>query len=708
MCLGEKKQEAFDAYLHHFDESPVSTLRDCLEFTTHIQPVPIDEVESIGSIMTRFCTGGMSLGAISRETHETIAIAMNRIGGKSNSGEGGEDPVRWKILKDTEDGSSDLLPHLNGLQDGDTATSAIKQVASGRFGVTPQFLVNADQLEIKIAQGAKPGEGGQLPGKKVSPYIANLRRSKPGVPLISPPPHHDIYSIEDLAQLIYDLHMVNASAKVSVKLVAEAGIGTVSCGVAKANADVIQVSGHDGGTGASPISSIKHAGGPVEMGLAEVHQSLVASELRDRVVLRVDGGIRTGRDVLMMAAMGADEFGFGTVAMIATGCIMARVCHTNNCPVGVATQREDLRARFPGVPSDLVNFFEFVAEEVRAGLASLGLRSLDELIGQTEFVRQRDVSLAKTAHLDLSFLTKEAGAAGRSSDRIAQPTHTNGVNLLDDRILDNPDVQNCIQNQTKCEKEYEIVNTDRAALGRVGGAISKRYGDDGFQGTLSLRLFGSAGQSFGCFIVSGMKIRLEGEANDYVGKGMAGGEMTIVPPPQLPIKPEKASIVGNTCLYGATGGTLFVNGRAGERFAVRNSRAHAVVEGTGDHCCEYMTGGCVVVLGTVGRNVAAGMTGGLGYFYDEIGDFPDKVNSEIVAMQRVVTEAGEQQLRALLEAHVAETNSSKGKRLLADWDQEVQKFWQLVPPSETSTPQANAVVEGNVVTQDASRRLVRP
>jgi len=696
------KPEVYESYLKHFEQSPISTLRDCLEFTTHISPVPIDEVESAASIMKRFCTGGMSLGAISRETHETIAIAMNRIGGKSNSGEGGEDPVRWEILSNTVDGRSESLPHLHGLQDGDTATSAIKQVASGRFGVTPEFLVNANQLEIKIAQGAKPGEGGQLPGKKVSPYIANLRRSKPGVPLISPPPHHDIYSIEDLAQLIYDLHMVNADAKVSVKLVAEAGIGTVSCGVAKANADVIQVSGHDGGTGASPISSIKHAGGPVEMGLAEVHQSLVAAELRDRVVVRVDGGIRTGRDVLMMAALGGDEYGFGTVAMIATGCIMARVCHTNNCPVGVATQREDLRARFPGVPADVVNFFEFVAEEVRAGLASLGLRSLDELIGHTEFVRQRDVSLAKTTHLDLSFLTTEAGLAGPSSGRIAQAAHSNGFDLFDDRIVADAEVQDCIKNQTECDKEYQIVNTDRAALGRVGGAISKIHGDFGFEGSLKLNLFGSAGQSFACFIVNGMKVRLEGEANDYVGKGMAGGSVTIVPPPQLPIKPERASIVGNTCLYGATGGKLFVNGRAGERFAVRNSRAQAVVEGTGDHCCEYMTGGCVVCLGTVGRNVAAGMTGGLGYFYDEIGDFPDKVNSEIVAMQRVMTAAGEQQLKDLIDEHVQETNSSKAKRILANWATEMKKFWQLVPPSEKSTPEASAEEERRVVAEDSA------
>lgn len=690
---GKGAQEAYDAYLTHFEEAPVHVLRDVLELAPTGGPISIDEVEPAADIMARFCTGGMSLGAISRETHETIAIAMNRIGGKSNSGEGGEDPVRWERLGDVdEEGRSSQLPHLKGLKNGDIATSRIKQVASGRFGVTPEFLVNAEQLEIKIAQGAKPGEGGQLPGKKVSPYIAGMRRSKPGVPLISPPPHHDIYSIEDLAQLIYDLHQVNTNAKVSVKLVAQAGIGTVASGVAKANADVIQISGHDGGTGASPISSIKHAGGPVEMGLAEVHQTLTANALRERVVLRVDGGMRTGRDVLIIAALGGDEFGFGTVAMIATGCIMARVCHTNNCPVGVASQREELRARFPGVPEDLVNYFHFVAEEVRAGLASLGMRSMDELIGRADLLRQRNVTLTKTTGLDLSFLTTYAGQTDASSKRLSQDTHDNGPQL-DDEILADPAVQAVIDSEGTLVKELEIVNTDRSALGRVGGAIAKKYGDGRFKGCLELRLKGSAGQSFGCFVVGGMKIHLVGEANDYVGKGMAGGEITIVPPPGSPFEPGKASIVGNTCLYGATGGRLFVLGRAGERFAVRNSLAEAVVEGTGDHCCEYMTGGVVVSLGTVGRNVAAGMTGGLGYFYDEDGNFPDKVNGEIVAVQRIVTSAGAAQLRSLIECHVERSGSEKGKAILADWENALQRFWQLVPPSEANTPEASPAAD---------------
>eukprot|EP00884_Botryococcus_braunii_P009765 jgi/Botrbrau1/18790/Bobra.0386s0105.1 len=690
--LGTRPVEdgAYQEYLDMIYQGPPTVLRDCLEIVPAGSPVSLDEVESVASICTRFCTGGMSLGAISRETHETIAIAMNRIGGKSNSGEGGEDPERWKPLTDVSaNGLSQQFDHLKGLQQGDIATSRIKQVASGRFGVTPEFLVNADQLEIKIAQGAKPGEGGQLPGQKVVEYIANLRRSKPGVPLISPPPHHDIYSIEDLAQLIFDLHMVSQEAKVSVKLVAQAGIGTVASGVAKAGADIIQVSGHDGGTGASPVSSIKHAGGPIEMGLAEVHQSLTTNELRERVVLRVDGGMRTGRDILMMAALGADEFGFGTIAMIATGCVMARVCHTNNCPVGVASQRETLRARFPGVPADLVNFFTYVAMEVRSELARLGLRSLDELVGRADLLRpKKDVSITKTAGLDLSFITRYAGEVRKSSERISQAVQSVGP-VLDDDILGLPEIQKALESGGDANIEMEIFNVDRSSLGRLGGVIAKQFGDKGFPGSININLKGSAGQSFGCFLVKGVNVTLIGEANDYVGKGMADGQIVIKPPAESKFKTEEASIVGNTCFYGATGGSVFINGRGGERFAVRYSAdATAVVEGAGDHCCEYMTGGVVVCLGHAGRNAGAGMTGGLAYFYDEDGDFPTRVNRGVVTVQRVRTKAGEAQLKGLIEKHLELTGSTRAKAILAKWEEALPLFWQLVPPSEKQTPEA--------------------
>uniref|UniRef100_A0A7N0THN9 glutamate synthase (ferredoxin) n=1 Tax=Kalanchoe fedtschenkoi TaxID=63787 RepID=A0A7N0THN9_KALFE len=689
-AVRQKNENAFSVYQQHLANRPVNVLRDLLEFRSDRAPIPVGRVEPASAIVERFCTGGMSLGAISRETHEAIAIAMNRIGGKSNSGEGGEDPIRWKPLTDVIDGYSPTLPHLKGLQNGDLATSAIKQVASGRFGVTPTFLVNADQLEIKIAQGAKPGEGGQLPGKKVSAYIATLRNSKPGVPLISPPPHHDIYSIEDLAQLIYDLHQVNPNAKVSVKLVAEAGIGTVASGVAKGNADIIQISGHDGGTGASPVSSIKHAGGPWELGLTESHQTLISNGLRERVLLRVDGGFKSGVDVLMAAIMGADEYGFGSVAMIATGCVMARICHTNNCPVGVASQREELRARFPGVPGDLVNFFLYVAEEVRGMLAQLGYVKLDDVIGRTELLKPRDISLVKTQHLDLSYILSSVGLPQLSSTRIRkQEVHTNGP-VLDDTILSDPEIIDAIENEKVANKTIQIYNIDRAVCGRVAGVIAKRYGEIGFAGQLNLTFTGSAGQSFACFLTPGMNIRLVGEANDYVGKGMAGGELVVVPVENTGFVPEDATIVGNTCLYGATGGRVFIRGKAGERFAVRNSLAEAVVEGTGDHSCEYMTGGCVVVLGKVGRNVAAGMTGGLAYMLDEDNTLIPKINKEIVKIQRVTAPVGQMQLKNLILAHVEKTGSSIGASVLDDWDRYLSLFWQLVPPSEEDTPEACA------------------
>ncbi|KAL2226033.1 UNVERIFIED_CONTAM: Ferredoxin-dependent glutamate synthase, chloroplastic, partial [Sesamum indicum] len=692
-AVRQKSETAYLVYQQHLANRPVNVLRDLLELKSDRSPIPVGRVEPASSIVERFCTGGMSLGAISRETHEAIAIAMNRLGGKSNSGEGGEDPIRWSPLTDVVDGYSPTLPHLKGLQNGDIATSAIKQVASGRFGVTPTFLANADQLEIKIAQGAKPGEGGQLPGKKVSAYIARLRNSKPGVPLISPPPHHDIYSIEDLAQLIYDLHQVNPKAKVSVKLVAEAGIGTVASGVAKGNADIIQISGHDGGTGASPVSSIKHAGGPWELGLTETHQTLIANGLRERVILRVDGGFKSGFDVIMAALMGADEYGFGSVAMIATGCVMARICHTNNCPVGVASQREELRARFPGVPGDLVNYFLYVAEEVRGMLAQLGYEKLDDVIGHTDLLKRRDISLVKTQHLDLSYILSSVGLPKWSSSTIRkQEVHSNGP-VLDDTLLADPEIVKAIDNETVVNKSVSIYNVDRAVCGRIAGVIAKRYGDTGFAGQLNITFLGSAGQSFACFLTPGMNIRLVGEANDYVGKGMAGGELVVTPVEKTGFTPEDATIVGNTCLYGATGGQVFVRGKAGERFAVRNSLAEAVVEGTGDHCCEYMTGGCVVILGKVGRNVAAGMTGGLAYILDEDDTLIPKVNKEIVKIQRVVAPVGQMQLKNLIQAHVEKTGSSKGAEILKEWDKYLPLFWQLVPPSEEDTPEACADYE---------------
>ncbi|HBB35467.1 MAG TPA: glutamate synthase subunit alpha [Cyanobacteria bacterium UBA8803] len=692
----QKGYDHYEVYQKYLAERPVTALRDLLDFQSDRPPLPMEEVEPVVEIFKRFCTGAMSLGSLSREAHETLAIAMNRLGGKSNSGEGGEDPVRFKILDDVDEtGYSPTLPHLKGLRNGDTASSAIKQVASGRFGVTPEYLVSAKQTEIKIAQGAKPGEGGQLPGTKVSPYIAMLRRSKPGVPLISPPPHHDIYSIEDLAQLIFDLHQINPTAQVSVKLVAEIGIGTIAAGVAKANADIIQISGHDGGTGASPLSSIKHAGTPWELGLTEVHRVLLENQLRDRVLLRADGGFKTGWDVVMAALMGAEEYGFGSVSMIAEGCIMARICHTNNCPVGVATQQEHLRKRFTGLPEHVVNFFYFVAQEVRSLLARLGYHSLNDIIGRADLLKMREnIQLAKTSAINLNCLMQLPDTKSDRSWLKHESVHSNGP-VLDDNLLADADIQEAIHNQGTVTKNLEIVNTDRTVGTRLAGAIAKQYGDQGFEGQITLNFKGSAGQSFGAFNLSGMTLNLEGEANDYVGKGMHGGEIVIKPPAHATYDPAQNVIVGNTCLYGATGGTLFANGGAGERFGVRNSKGQAVIEGAGDHCCEYMTGGVIVVLGNIGRNACAGMTGGLAYFLDEDGSFPAKLNPEIVKIQRVKTAAGEQQLKDLIQAHAERTGSPKAKIILANWSDYLPQFWQAVPPSEADTPEANpeAVVE---------------
>ena len=660
-AISSKDLNLYNLYEQSVTSRPPTALRDMLQFVSPEKQgrssVPLETVESAESIMRRFVTGGMSLGALSREAHETLAIAMNRMGGKSNSGEGGEDPLRMKPIPDVDadTGKSATFPHLKGLQVGDSASSGIKQVASGRFGVTPQYLMSASQLEIKIAQGAKPGEGGQLPGKKIDNYIAMLRKSKPGVTLISPPPHHDIYSIEDLAQLIHDLHQINPAARVSVKLVSEVGIGTVASGVAKAGADIIQISGHDGGTGASPMTSIKHAGSPWELGLVESHSSLRRNDLRERVLLRVDGGLKSGWDVVMAAAMGAEEYGFGTIALIAEGCIMARICHTNKCPVGVTSQNEELRKKFPGTPDDIVTFFGYVAEEVRHILARLGYTSLEQVVGRPGVLEPRsDVRLKKAQHVDTSFIVDSLVCEGmfckRSKDGVDDrswlthgPPTSNG-RTFDDVVLEDTAVQEAISSHSQLDREYVIRNVDRSSFARLSGFIASKYGDDGFRGKLRFRLSGAAGQSFCAFIGQGIEVQLSGYANDYVGKGMAGGLLAIRPPEQdvasgdlykgshfryecieqlssyPPVVMTSSShlcmlcsMVGNTCLYGATGGSLFVRGRAGERFAVRNSGALGVLEGMGDHGCEYMTAGTIVSLGRTGRNFGAGMTGGLAF-----------------------------------------------------------------------------------------------
>eukprot|EP00569_Conticribra_weissflogii_P004752 CAMPEP_0171341962 /NCGR_PEP_ID=MMETSP0878-20121228/12651_1 /TAXON_ID=67004 /ORGANISM="Thalassiosira weissflogii, Strain CCMP1336" /LENGTH=1701 /DNA_ID=CAMNT_0011844453 /DNA_START=175 /DNA_END=5280 /DNA_ORIENTATION=- len=700
----------YEIFKKSLESAPLANIRDLLDFESDRESIPIEEVEPVSEIMKRFCTGAMSLGALSREAHETLAIAVNRVGGKSNSGEGGEDVIRGKDITDVDEkGRSPTFPHLAGLKNGDSANSYIHQVASGRFGVTPEFLVTAKQVEIKMAQGAKPGEGGQLPGPKVSDYIATLRASKPGVTLISPPPHHDIYSIEDLAQLIHDLHAVNEKAGVSVKLVSSIGIGTVACGVAKANADVIQISGGDGGTGASPLSSIKHAGCPWELGLSEAHSALMNNGLRDRVTLRVDGGIRTGRDIAIAAMMGAEEYGFGTIAMIAEGCVMARVCHLNTCPVGVTSQKEELRKKFPGTPEHVVNFFLFVAEEVRELMAHLGYSKFEDLIGRADLLKESDEQLARVAKTkgvsltgffsgipdskeDRAFLraTPEEGGGVKT-----ETVHVNGFSSdLDREMCNHPDVKTAIErNSGETAVSFNIKNTDRSACAMLAGDIARKYGNKGLDGNLNINIFGSAGQSFGAFVLPGLKVRLTGEANDYVGKGMHGGEIVVLPEADAGFVASESSIVGNACLYGATGGDFHANGRAGERFCVRNSGAYAVCEGTGDHCCEYMTGGVVVALGTVGRNVGAGMTGGIGYFYDEDGRFEERVNGEIVKIQRVSTPAGELQLKNMIERHFEKTGSEKAEAILDNWSEEVGKFWQVYPPSEAQS----AVVTDSIV-----------
>ena len=657
--LGDAR--SYDEYARAINDQQDApfTLRGCWDFAFTDATVPLDEVEPAAKIVRRFATGAMSFGSISKEAHENLAVAMNRIGGKSNSGEGGEDEARF-------------LP----LPNGDLKRSAIKQVASARFGVTAHYLVNADELQIKIAQGAKPGEGGQLPGHKVDEAIARVRHSVPGVTLISPPPHHDIYSIEDLAQLIFDLKAVNPRARVSVKLVSETGVGTIAAGVAKAHADCIHVAGHDGGTGASPLSSVQHAGTPWEMGLAETHQVLVLNGLRSRVRLQVDGQLKTGRDVAFAALLGADEFGFATAPLVASGCVMMRKCHLNTCPVGIATQDPVLRERFQGTPEQVINYFFFVAEELRGIMAQLGFRTLDEMVGHVERVAPRALAHPKARTLDFKDVLFVATPPASEQSRQVEAALTSpspplpegealGLGGAEETLLEGARLS--VKYGAPTTMQIALTNADRAFGARLAGEVARKFGGLGLpDATIVVESTGTAGQSFGAFATHGMLLVLEGDANDYVGKGLSGGVLAVRPPTRAPYKAHENVIVGNTCLYGATSGKAFFAGRAGERFAVRNSGAVAVVEGVGDHGCEYMTGGVVVVLGGTGRNFAAGMSGGVAYVLDEDGTFASRVSHATVDVEPLTGE-DDDLVRTLVEEHVAHTRSVRGKSLLASW-----------------------------------------
>ncbi|MDC1482558.1 glutamate synthase-related protein, partial [Ascidiaceihabitans sp.] len=636
-------------------------LRDLLDFKPLGTAIPLEEVESITSIRKRFVTPGMSLGALSPEAHKTLNVAMNRIGAKSDSGEGGEDPAHF-------------VPEPNG----DNPSAKIKQVASGRFGVTAEYLNQCEELEIKVAQGAKPGEGGQLPGMKVTDLIARLRHSTKGVTLISPPPHHDIYSIEDLAQLIYDLKQINPRCKVTVKLVASSGVGTIAAGVAKAKADVILISGHNGGTGASPATSIKYAGLPWEMGLTEAHQVLSMNNLRERVTLRTDGGLRTGRDVVMAAMLGAEEYGIGTAALIAMGCIMVRQCQSNTCPVGVCTQDEALRDKFTGNADKVVNLITFYAQEVRELLASLGARSMDDVIGRADLLAQVSRGSAHLDDLDLNpLLITVDGAANikydRNKDRNPVP------DTLDAEIV--RDAARFLEDGEKMQLSYAVQNTHRSVGTRTSSHIVKQFGmRNSLQSDhLTIKLQGSAGQSLGAFAAPGLKLEVSGDANDYVGKGLSGGMIVVRPPMSTLIVAADNTIIGNTVLYGATDGYLFAAGRAGERFAVRNSGAKVVVEGCGSNGCEYTTGGVAVIIGSIGANFGAGMTGGMAYLYDPDGEAPALINHETLVTCPVTVPHWVAQLKGLLEQHVAETGSRKAKDILQHWDTEQANFLQICP-----------------------------
>ena len=657
--LGSYKK--FKEYTHLVDDKATPIfLRDFLDFRRN--PISIDLVEPAENILHRFVTGAMSFGAISKEAHEAMAIAMNKINGRSNTGEGGEDSSRFQPLPD-----------------GSSLRSSIKQVASGRFGVTTEYLVNADEIQIKIAQGAKPGEGGQLPGFKVDDVIAKTRHSIPGISLISPPPHHDIYSIEDLAQLIFDLKNVNPKAKISVKLVAESGVGTIAAGVAKAKADLIVISGAEGGTGASPASSIRYAGISPELGLSETQQTLVLNGLRGQVILQADGQLKTGRDIILMALMGAEEYGFATSALIVLGCVMMRKCHQNTCPVGVATQNPELRQRFHGRSEYLINFFTFLAQEVREYLAEMGFTRLDDIIGRTDLIQRKSMKDDLNPKHELIDFTKMLARIDNSAAIHHVINQEHGVSSVKDvTIIDA--AQEAIEHEKEVSLEYTIANTDRAIGAMLSGVIAGKYGERGLpEHTLNIKFKGAAGQSFGAFLVPGVNFKLEGEANDYLGKGLSGGRIAVLPPIRSNFEAERNTIAGNTLLYGATSGEVYINGRVGERFAVRNSGAIAVVEGVGDHCCEYMTGGRVVVLGQTGRNFAAGMSGGVAYVWNKDGNFDYFCNMEMVELSLIEEASYRKELHELIRQHYLYTGSKLARTMLDDWNHYADEFIQVVP-----------------------------
>jgi glutamate synthase (ferredoxin) len=637
-------------------------LRDLLEFKSR-SPIPLEEVEPVEAITRRFKTGAMSYGSISKEAHEALAIAMNRIGGRSNTGEGGEDPERYTWTNDQ----------------GDSKNSAIKQVASGRFGVTSLYLSQAKELQIKMAQGAKPGEGGQLPGRKVYPWIAKVRHSTPGVGLISPPPHHDIYSIEDLAELIHDLKNANREARINVKLVSEVGVGTIAAGVAKAHADVILIAGFDGGTGASPQTSIKHAGLPWELGLAETHQTLVLNNLRSRVVVETDGQMKTGRDVVIGALLGAEEFGFSTAPLVSLGCIMMRVCHLNTCPVGVATQDPELRKHFMGDPDHVVNFMRFIAQDMREIMAELGFRTVNEMVGRTDVLEpKRAIAHWKAQGLDLTPILHQP-QVGPEVGRYCQQAQDHGLEKSLDMTVLLDLCEPAIVRGEPVRATLAIQNTNRVVGTILGNEITKRHWEGLPEDTIHLHFQGSAGQSFGAFVPRGVTLELEGEANDYLGKGLSGGKLIVYPPRQSTFVPAENIITGNVAFYGATSGEAFIRGQAGERFCVRNSGVTAVVEGVGDHACEYMTGGRAVVLGRTGRNFAAGMSGGIAYVLDEAGDFPSRCNREMVDLETLADPEEIRDLRDLIQRHIDYTDSALGERILSDWEAMVPRFVKVMP-----------------------------